>query len=90
MDRGVEGAVENGLHEEKDGRLCDVLGQRVNAFRRALQGDPTACVEPKTVTYRLGAQVDEPRPRRYDPQKASWLAACMAAFVAFGLAKYNL
>ncbi|CAN0429927.1 unnamed protein product, partial [Scytosiphon promiscuus] len=65
------------------GRLRDILGRRVNAFRRALRGDPPASVEPMRVQLKPQAHAVKAKPRRYNPVKTGWLASCIAALVAF-------
>ena len=64
--------------------------RRVDAFRRALRGDPPARVEPMRVQLKPQAQAVKARPRRYDPVKTGWLASCIAALVAFGLIVWNI
>ena len=83
-------AVANGLSISKAERLRDILHRRVNAFRRALRGDPPARVEPMRVQLKPGATTVKAKPRRYDPVKSSWLASCMAALLAFGLVFINV
>ena len=67
-----------------------IFFRRIDAFRRALRGDPPARVEPMRVHLKPQAQVVKARPRRYDPVKTGWLASCIAALVAFGLLVRNI
>ncbi|CAM9632726.1 unnamed protein product [Sphacelaria rigidula] len=83
-------SVENGLGVSKAEHLRGILYSHVNAFRRALRGDPPARVEPMRVTLKPGAAAVKAKPREYDPVKSSWLASCMGAFVAFGSVFTNL
>ncbi|CAN0360871.1 unnamed protein product, partial [Scytosiphon promiscuus] len=92
LEDSVEEAVQNGLSADGAGRLRDILGRRVNAFRRALRGDPPASVEPmKQGSQKIGnevqlkpqAQAVKAKPRRYNPVKTGWLASCITALVAF-------
>ncbi|CAN0398823.1 unnamed protein product, partial [Scytosiphon promiscuus] len=64
-------AVAEGLSVSGAGRLREILGRRVNAFRRALRGDPPARVEPMHVQLKPGASAVKAKPRRYDPVKTS-------------------
>ncbi|CAM9924409.1 unnamed protein product, partial [Sphacelaria rigidula] len=90
LSGSVTDAVKNGLEVSKAERLRGILYSHVNAFRRALRGDPPARVEPMRVTLKPGAAAVKAKPRRYDPVKSSWLASCMGALVAFGLVFRNL
>ncbi|CAN0493282.1 unnamed protein product, partial [Scytosiphon promiscuus] len=83
LEDSVKEAVQNGLSADGAGRLRDILGRRVNAFRRALRGDPPASVEPMRVQLKPQAQAVKAEPRRYNPVKTGWLASCIAALVAF-------
>ncbi|CAM9930082.1 unnamed protein product, partial [Sphacelaria rigidula] len=85
LEEIVTNAVANGLTVSKAERSRGILYRHVNAFRRALRGDPPARVEPMRVTLKPGAAAVKANPRRYDPVKSSWLASCMVALVAFGL-----
>ncbi|CAM9931443.1 unnamed protein product, partial [Sphacelaria rigidula] len=49
LEESVTDAVENGLGVSKAERLRGILYRHVDAFRRALRGDPPARVEPMTV-----------------------------------------
>ncbi|CAM9407026.1 unnamed protein product, partial [Sphacelaria rigidula] len=71
-------------------RLRSILHGRVNAFRRALRGNPPARVEPMHVQLRPGAPAVKTKPRRYDPVKSSWLVSRRAACLALGLVLRNL
>ncbi|CAN0182786.1 unnamed protein product [Scytosiphon promiscuus] len=90
LEDSVEEAVQNGLSADGAGRLRDILGRRVNAFRRALRGDPPASVEPMRVQLKPQAQAVKAKPRRYNPVKTGWLASRIAALVAFGLLVNNI
>ena len=46
LEESVTDAVAQGLSVSKAERLRGILSRRVNAFRRALRGDPPARVEP--------------------------------------------
>ena len=93
-DRALEDSVQqveqSGLGADGACRLRDVLSRRVDAFRRALRGDPPARVEPMRVDLKPQAQAVKARPRRYDPVKTGWLASCIAALGAFGLLVRNI
>ncbi|CAN0411671.1 unnamed protein product, partial [Scytosiphon promiscuus] len=56
LEDSVEEAVRNGLSADGAGRLRDILSRRVNAFRRALRGDPPARVEPMREQLKPQAQ----------------------------------
>ncbi|CAN0493582.1 unnamed protein product, partial [Hapterophycus canaliculatus] len=90
LENSVEEAVQNGL--STDGACClrDILGRRVNAFRRALRGDPPARVEPMRVQWKPQVKAVKSKPRRYNPMKTGWLASCIAALVAFDLLVHNI
>ena len=62
----VPQAEQSGLSTDGACRLRDILSRRVDAFRRALRGDPPARVEPMRVPQ---TQAVKARPRRYDPVK---------------------
>jgi len=47
-------------------------------------------VEPLKVTLKRDAQPVKARPRSYNPQKSSWIAACFATLVALGLVFVNM
>ena len=86
----VPQAEQSGLSTDGACRLRDILSRRVDAFRRALRGDPPARVESMRVHLKPQAQAVKARPRRYDPVKTGWLASCIAALVAFGLIMRNI
>ncbi|CAN0485958.1 unnamed protein product, partial [Hapterophycus canaliculatus] len=86
----VKEAVQNGLSTDGAYRLRDILGRRVNAFRRASRSDPPARVEPMRVQLKPQAKAVKGKPRRYNPVKTGWLASCIAALVAFGLLVHNI
>ena len=93
LDYNVQQAEQSGL--SADGacgacRLRDILSRRVDAFRRALRGDPPARVEPMRAHLKAQAQAVKARSRRYDPVKTRWLASCIAALGAFGLLLWNI
>ncbi|CAN0193327.1 unnamed protein product, partial [Scytosiphon promiscuus] len=90
LEDSVEEAVHDGLSADGSGRLRDILGCRVNAFRRALRGDPPARGEPMRVQLKPQAQAVKAKPRRSNPVKTGWLASCIAALVAFGLLVHNI
>ncbi|CAM9802748.1 unnamed protein product, partial [Sphacelaria rigidula] len=90
LEESVIDAVANGLNVSKVECLRGILCRHVNAFRRALMGDPPARVEPMRVTLKPGAAAVRAKAKRYDPVKSSWLASCMGALVAFGLVFRNL
>ena len=48
-------AVAQGLSVSKAERLRRILSRRLNAFRRALRGDPPARVDPMRVQLKPGA-----------------------------------
>ena len=76
-DRAVEDSVhlaaQRGLRADGACRLCDILSRRVDAFCRALRGDPPARVEPMRVQLKPQAQAVKARPRRSDPVKTCLL-----------------
>ena len=90
LEDSVQQAKQSGLSADGARRLRDILSRRVDAFRRALRGDPPARVEPMRVQLKPQAQAVKARPRRYDPVKTGWLASCIAALVAFGLIVRNI
>ena len=90
LEESVTDAVAQGISVSKAERLREILNCRFNAFRRALRGDPRARVEPMRVQLKPGPSAVKAKPRRYDPMKASWLASCVAALLAFGLVFRNL
>ena len=90
LEESVTDAVAQGLSVSKAERLHGILSHRFNAFRRALQGDSPARVEPMRVQLKPGASAVKAKPRRYDHVKKSWLASCVAALLAFGLVFRNL
>ena len=90
LEDSVQQAEQSGLSADGACRLRDILSRRVDAFRRALRGDPPARVEPMRVQLKPQAQAVKARPRRYDPVKTGWLASCIAALVAFGLLVRNI
>ena len=85
LEESVTDAVARGLSVSKAERLRGILSRRLNAFRRALRGDPPARVESMRVQLKPGASAVKAKPRRYDPVKTSWLASCVAALLAYGL-----
>ena len=90
LEDSVQQAEQSGLSADGACRLRDILSRRVDAFRRALRGDPPARMEPMRVQLNPQAQAVKARPRRYDPVKTGWLASCIAALVAFGLIVWNI
>ena len=90
LEESVTDAVAQGLSVSMAERLRGILCRRFNAFRRALRGNPPARVDPMRVQLKPGASAVKAKPRRYDPVKASWLASCVAALLAFGLVFRNL
>ncbi|CAN0081963.1 unnamed protein product, partial [Scytosiphon promiscuus] len=66
----MKDAVAKGLSVSGAERLRGIRGLRVNAFHRALRGDPPARVEPMHVQLTPGASAVKAKPRRYDPVKA--------------------
>ena len=90
LEDSVHQAEQRGLRADGACRLRDILSRRVDAFCRALRGDPPARVEPMRVHLKPQAQAVKARPRRYDPVKTGWLASCIAALVAFGLLVRNI
>ena len=90
LEDSVQQAEQSGLSADGACRLRDILSRRIDAFRRALRGDPPARVEPMRVQVEQHAQAVNARPRRYDPVKTGWLASCIAALVAFGLLVRNI
>ena len=93
-DRALEDSIRQAEHSgvSVDGacRLRDILSRRVDAFRRALQGDPPARVEPVRVHLKPQAQVVKARRRRYDPVKTGWLTSCIVALGAIALLMRNI
>ena len=73
LEDSVQQAEESGLSADGACRLRDVLSRRVDAFRRALRGDPPERVEPMRVHLKPQAQAVKARPRRYDPVKTCLL-----------------
>ena len=67
LEDSVQQAEQSGLSADGACRLRDILSRRVDAFRRALRGDPPARVEPMRVHLKPQAQAVKARPRRYDP-----------------------
>ena len=90
LEDSVQQAEQSGLSADGACRLRDILSRRVDAFRRALRGDPPARVEPMRVHLKPHAQAERARPRRYDPVKTGWLASCIVALGAFGLLVRNI
>ena len=90
LEDSVQQAKQSGLSADGARRLRDILSRRVDAFQRALRGDPPARVEPMRVHLEPQAQAVKARPRRYDPVKTGLLASCIAALVAFGLLVRNI
>ena len=90
LEDSVQQAEQSGLSADGACRLRDILSRRVDAFRRALRGDPPARVEPMRVHLKPQAQAVKARPCRYDPVKTGWLASCIAALGAFGLLVRNI
>eukprot|EP00903_Cladosiphon_okamuranus_P006086 g5996.t1 len=90
LDAAVESAATAGLSDRGVDRLRGIVGQRWNAFRRALRaGDPPAAVEPMRVQRKSGARAVKARPRTYNPAKTAWLTTCLATLVAMGLLYLN-
>ncbi|CAM9954274.1 unnamed protein product, partial [Sphacelaria rigidula] len=85
MEESVTDAVAKGLSVSNAERLRGILYRRVNAFCRALRGDPPTRVEPMRVQLKPVASAVKTKPRRYDPVKSSRMASCMAALSAPGL-----
>ena len=69
LEDNVQQAEYSGLSAYGACRLRDILSRRVDAFRRALRGDPPARVEPMRVHLKPQAQAVKARPRRYNPVK---------------------
>ena len=90
LEDSVQQAEQSGLSADGACRLRDILSRRVDAFRRALRGDPPAHVEPMRVHLKPQAQAVKARPRLYDPVKTGWLASYIAALGAFGLLVRNI
>ena len=67
LEDSVHQAEQSGLSADGACPLRDILSRRVDAFRRALRGDPPARVEPVRVQLKPQAQAVKARPRRYDP-----------------------
>ncbi|CAM9927206.1 unnamed protein product [Sphacelaria rigidula] len=67
LEESMTDTVANGLNVSKVERLRGILYRHVNAFRRALMGDPPARVEPMRVILKPGAAAMKVKPRRYDP-----------------------
>ncbi|CAM9627217.1 unnamed protein product, partial [Sphacelaria rigidula] len=90
LKESVTDAGAKNLSVSKADCLRGILHCRVNAFRRAMRGDPPARVEPMRVQPKPGAFAVKMKPRRYDPVKPSWLGLCMASLLALGLVLRNL
>ena len=90
LEESVTDAVAQGLSVSKEERPHRILSRHFNAFSRAPRGDPPRRVEPMRVQLKPWASSVKAKPRRYDPVKASWLASCVAALLAFGLVFRNL
>ncbi|CAM9713089.1 unnamed protein product [Hapterophycus canaliculatus] len=90
LEDSVKEAVQNGLNADGVCRLRDNLGRRLNSFRWALRGDPSARVEPMKVQLKPQANAMKGKPWRYNPVKTGWLASCVAALVAFGLLVHSI
>ena len=86
----VESAATNGLSAGGSTRLCEIMDRHWNAFRRGLRDDPTARLEPLTVTFKTEAKVVKARGRVYSPIKTAWLATCIRTVVELGLSIRNL
>ena len=86
----VESAATNGLSAGGSARLCEIMDRHWNAFWRGLRGDPTARVEPLTVTFKTEAKVVKARGRIYSPIKTAWLAICIRTLVGLELVISNL
>ena len=69
LEDSVQQAEKSGLSADGACRLRDILSRRVDAFRRALRGDPPAHMEPMRIHLKPQAQAVKARPRRYDPVK---------------------
>ena len=69
LEDSLQQAEQSGLSADGACRLRDILSRRVDAFRRALRGDPPARVEPMKIHLKPQAQAVKARPRRYDPVK---------------------
>eukprot|EP00903_Cladosiphon_okamuranus_P005335 g5333.t1 len=90
LDAAVASAATAGLSDRGVDRLRGIVGQRWNAFRRALRaGDPPAAVEPMRVQRKPGARAVKARPRTYNPAKTAWMTTCLATLVAMGLLYLN-
>ena len=90
FEDSVQRADQSGLSADSACRSRDILSRRVDAFRRALRGDPPARVEPMRVHLKPQAQAVKARPRRYDPVKTGSLASGIAALGAFGSLVRNI
>lgn len=90
----VEQGVAEGHGKRTPGRAGETsLGDSsrcVNAFRRALRGDPPAWADLMAAQFKAGAQIINTRPRRFDPAENKWLAGYVVALAALGLAFHNL
>ena len=75
LEDSVQQAEQSALSADGAGRLRNILPRRVDAFRRALRGDPPARVEPMRVHRKPQAQAVKARPGRYEPVKTGWLAS---------------
>ncbi|CAN0017800.1 unnamed protein product, partial [Sphacelaria rigidula] len=64
LEESMTETVAKGLSVSEAGRLRGILYCRVNAFRRALRGDPPARVKPMRVQPKPGASEVKTRPRR--------------------------
>ncbi|CAM9934087.1 unnamed protein product, partial [Sphacelaria rigidula] len=63
LDHAVQAAADKGMSASGVDKLREVVGRRVNAFRRALRGDPPARVEPLKVRFKPGARAVKASPR---------------------------
>ena len=90
LAKAMEIVAANGLSAGGGVRLREILDRHWNAFRRGLRGDPPACVEPLTVTFKPEAKMVKARGRVYSPIKIAWLATCIETLVVLGLVFRNL
>ena len=77
-------------HNLGTGVKHEMLDRHWNAFRRGLRGDPPACVELLTMTFKPEAKVAKARGRVSSSVKTAWLTTYIGTLVALGLAFRNM
>ena len=74
LAKAMKTAAANGLSAGDGARLREILDQHWNAFWRGLRGDPSARVEPLTVTFKLEEKMIKARGCVYSPIRTARLA----------------